>query len=147
MQDISADRAHRPLFGALMTFPAACFLVTVITDITYAKSANMTWETFSIWLLTIGLIAAGLFVVVGLIQAFAQGRWPSLIMRIGYAIALILSLFNAFVHSRDGYTAVVPTGLMLSVLVGLVLFVTWGLDLLILRQRAPRPSVRFGAER
>jgi uncharacterized membrane protein len=31
---------------------------------------------------------------------------------------------NAFVHSRDGYTAVVPTGLMLSGLVIVVLLLT-----------------------
>ena len=43
--------------------------------------------------------------------------WPH---AVGYALAVLLSLLNAFVHSRDGYTAVVPTGLMLS---GLTLFV------------------------
>ena len=32
-----------------------------------------------------------------------------------------LALINAFVHSRDGYTAVVPTGLILSVLVVAIL--------------------------
>jgi uncharacterized membrane protein len=36
----------------------------------------------------------------------------------------LLSLINAFVHSRDGYTAVVPTGLMLSGLVVVVLLLT-----------------------
>jgi uncharacterized membrane protein len=42
----------------------------------------------------------------------------------GYALAALLSLVNAFVHSRDGYTAVVPTGLMLSGLVVAVLLLT-----------------------
>jgi uncharacterized membrane protein len=36
----------------------------------------------------------------------------------------LLSLISAFVHSRDGYTAVVPTGLMLSGLVIVVLLLT-----------------------
>jgi uncharacterized membrane protein len=121
----AADVPRRSLFPALMTFPAACFIVTLITDIFYARTANMTWETFSIWLLTIGLIAAGVFVLVGLIQAFGQNRWPSMILRIGYAVALILSLFNAFIHSRDAYTSVVPSGLTLSAIVVLVLLVTW----------------------
>ena len=43
---------------------------------------------------------------------------------IGYVLAVVLALVNAFVHSRDGYTAVVPTGLMLSGLVVLVLLLT-----------------------
>jgi uncharacterized membrane protein len=38
----------------------------------------------------------------------------------------LLSLINAFVHSRDGYTAVVPTGLTLSGLV-LVIVLLMGL--------------------
>jgi uncharacterized membrane protein len=39
-------------------------------------------------------------------------------------LAMILSLFNVLVHSRDGYTSVVPTGLILSGLVVLILIVT-----------------------
>jgi len=43
---------------------------------------------------------------------------------IGNAIALILAIFNAFIHSRDAYTSVVPTGLILSALTVLILLVT-----------------------
>jgi uncharacterized membrane protein len=42
----------------------------------------------------------------------------------GYALAVVVSLINAFIHSRDGYTAVVPTGLMLSALVVVILLLT-----------------------
>jgi uncharacterized membrane protein len=136
MPNRSTDGRRRPLFPGLMTFPAACFIVTLITDIIYARSANVAWETFSVWLLTFGLLAAGLFVLVGLFQAFVQGRWPTMILRIGYAVALILSIFNAFVHSRDGYTAVVPTGLTLSVIVVIVLAATWILNLATARRPA-----------
>jgi uncharacterized membrane protein len=49
----------------------------------------------------------------------------------------LLSLFNAFVHSRDGYTAVVPTGLMLSALVVAVLILTaWATSASANRHRA-----------
>lgn len=123
------DTRRRPLFPGLMSFSASCFLLTLIFDIAYAESANMMWESASVWLLTIGLITGGVFVVVGLIEAFGFGRWPTMTLRIGYAIALILSLFNAFVHSRDAYTSVVPTGLALSTAVALVLFATWTLGL------------------
>ena len=37
---------------------------------------------------------------------------------------LVLSIINVFVHSRDAYTSVVPTGLILSALVVLILLVT-----------------------
>jgi uncharacterized membrane protein len=128
---------RRPLFPGLMGFPASCFLLTLIFDIAYANSANMMWESTSVWLLTIGLLSGAAFVLVGLVEALLLGRWPTMILRIGYAVALILSIFNAFIHSRDGYTSVVPTGLTLSVIVTLVLFATWILNLF-----APRRAVR-----
>ena len=86
----------------------------------------MLWERFSIWLITAGLIVAGLAVIAYVID-LAGGRqiaapaWPR---AIGYVLAVLLALINAFVHSRDGYTAVVPTGLMLSGLVVVVLLLT-----------------------
>lgn len=146
MPHYPADPARRSLFPALMSFPSACFLVTLITDLAYAKSASMAWETFSIWLLTIGLMAAGAIVAIGLIQAFGQGRWPSLILRWGYALALILALFNAFVHSRDGYTSVVPTGLTLSILTVVVLGATWALDTLPARHRPVTASIQTSGD-
>jgi uncharacterized membrane protein len=119
-----------------MSFPAACFILTLLTDIVYARSYNMAWETSSVWLLTIGLLAAFIFVLAGLFQAFVQGRWPSMTARIGYAIVLVLSIVNAFVHSRDGYTSVVPTGITLSAIVVLLLLAMWVVDLARAPQRA-----------
>jgi uncharacterized membrane protein len=63
-----------------------------------------------------GLVMAGLAVSAYVINAVAGRRrrgsaWPRLV---GYALAVVLAVINAFVHSRDGYTAVVPSGLMLS---------------------------------
>ena len=118
---VQGPERRRPLFAGLMSFPASCFVLTLLTDIVYANSYNMAWETASVWLLTVGLLAAFVIVLIGLFQAFVQRVWPSMISRIGYAIVLILSIFNAFVHSRDGYTSVVPTGLTLSVIVVILL--------------------------
>lgn len=140
MQNDPSGGLQRPYFTALMTFPAACFIATAMTDLIYARSANMTWETFSIWLLTIGLITAGVFVVIGLIQAFGQQRWPSMTTRAGYAIVLVLSLVNAFVHSRDGYTSVVPTGLVISAVVVVVLAATWALNQMVPSDRSHSAS-------
>lgn len=125
------------IFPALMSFPVAAFTGAMITDITYARTAEFTWTTFSIWLLTAGLIVSGIAIAVGLIDALARGRWPTLTLRIGYAVALVLALVNAFVHSRDAYTTVVPTGLTLSIATVVVMFVTIGLN---------RRAVRAGAE-
>jgi uncharacterized membrane protein len=42
----------------------------------------------------------------------------------GNVTALILSIFNCLIHTRDAYTSVVPSGLILSALVVLILLVT-----------------------
>jgi len=39
---------------------------------------------------------------------------------------LVLALFNSFIHSRDAWTSVGPTGLILSAItVGVMLFTGW----------------------
>src|SRR5258708_15915296 len=96
------------------------------------------WESFSDWLITAGLITAGFAAIVFVIDLVLGKRsrtlaWP---YAVGYVLAVLLSLLNAFVHSRDGYTAVVPTGLTLSALVVVILLVTgWAGSALVNRDR------------
>src|SRR5882757_1263402 len=103
----------RPIHKMLVSFSAAYFAGALVTDLVY-------------WQIPAGLIVAG-FAAIAYVIDLAAGRridkpaWPRVV---GYALAVLLSLMNAFVHSRDGYTAVVPTGLMLSGLVIVVLVLT-----------------------
>ena len=122
----------------LVPFPIACFAGALITDLVYWWTPDVLWERFSVWLITAGLIIAGFAAIAGVID-FAVGKrirtlaWPH---AVGYPLALLLSLINAFVHSRDGYTAIVPTGLMLSGLVVVILLVTgWVGSALVYRDR------------
>src|ERR1700688_101770 len=116
----------RPIHKILVSFSAAYFAGALVTDLVYWQTPDVLWERFSIWLIAAGLIMAGLAAIAYVID-LAGGRqidmpsWPSVV---GYALAILLSLVNAFVHSRDGYTAVVPTGLMLSGIVIAVLLLT-----------------------
>jgi uncharacterized membrane protein len=116
----------RPIHKMLVSFSAAYFAGALVTDLVYWQIPDVLWERFSIWLITAGLIVAG-FAAIAYVIDLAAGRridkpaWPRVV---GYALAVLLSLVNAFVHSRDGYTAVVPTGLMLSGLVIVVLLLT-----------------------
>jgi uncharacterized membrane protein len=124
----TAQIAGHPFHPMLVPIPIACFVGTLCTDIAYWRTANMTWAVMSAWLLTVGLIVAVFAVIAGFIDFLGDRRIRDLravwIHAIGNAIALVLSIFNVFVHSRDGYTSVVPTGLILSVLVVLILLVT-----------------------
>jgi uncharacterized membrane protein len=114
------------MHGILVSFSAAYFTGALITDLVYWRMPDVLWERFSIWLIVAGLIMAGLAIIAYAID-LAAGRQidsPAWLRAAGYALAVLLSLMNAFVHSRDGYTAVVPTGLMLSGLVIVVLVLT-----------------------
>lgn len=117
-----------PLHVMLVPIPFACFIGTLITDIAYAKTANMQWANMSAWMLTVGLIVALFAVIAGVVDFLGDRRIRDLravwIHAIGNAIALILAIVNAFIHSRDAYTSVVPTGLILSALTVLILLVT-----------------------
>lgn len=117
-----------PLHPMLVPFPIACFVGTLVTDIAYANTARMQWANFSVWLLTAGLVMAALAAIAGLIDVLGDRRIrklrPAWIHAGGNALAVVLSIVNAFVHSRDAYTSVVPTGLVLSAVVVVILLVT-----------------------
>ncbi|CAH2395686.1 DUF2231 domain-containing protein [Mesorhizobium escarrei] len=121
--------ARQPIHPILVSFSIACFVGAFITDIVYWRTVAVTWETFSIWLITVGLILAGLAIIAFVIDLVGRKHirsltWP---FAIGYVVAVLLSLINAFIHSRDAYTAVVPTGLTLSGLVIVILLFSAGM--------------------
>src|SRR6266853_1124645 len=123
---LTAKPRGRPIHKMLVSFSAAYFAGALVTDLIYWQIPDVLWERFSIWLITAGLVMAGLAAIAYVID-LAGGRridrpaWPR---AVGYTLAVLLALTNAFVHSRDGYTAMVPTGLMLSGLVVVVLLLT-----------------------
>lgn len=124
--EFAAKPRGRPLHRVLVSFSAAYFTGAFVTDLVYWRVPDVLWERFSIWLIVAGLITAALATIAYVID-LAAGRQidsPAWLRAAGYALAVLLSLMNAFVHSRDGYTAVVPTGLMLSSLVVVVLLLT-----------------------
>lgn len=126
---------RHPVHAMLAQFPFVCFTAALVTDIAYAHTASMQWETMSVWLITGGLVVAAFAVLAGIADASRNRRvrragpaWPH---AIGTIVALVLAIVNAFVHSRDGYTSVVPTGLTLSILVVVILLISnwWGAEL------------------
>jgi uncharacterized membrane protein len=116
----------RPIHKVLVSFSAAYFTGALVTDLVYWQMPDVMWERFSIWLIVAGLVLAGFAAIAYVIDLVTHRRIdrPTLPRMVGYVIAVLLSLINAFVHSRDGYTAVVPLGLKLSGLVVIVLLLT-----------------------
>ncbi|HKU85334.1 MAG TPA: DUF2231 domain-containing protein [Casimicrobiaceae bacterium] len=105
----------------LLLFPVSvvCFLAALVTDIAYAASAFLMWLHFSQWMIAVGLAIGALAALVLVIEFFASRvirtgvfGWAHLVL---FYAALVVELFNAFVHTRDGWTAVVPNGMILSI--------------------------------
>jgi uncharacterized membrane protein len=117
-----------PIHPMLVPIPIICFVGTLITDLVYWKTATIMWADMSAWLLTVGLVVSIFVVLAGLIDFLGDSRIralrPAWIHAIGNGLVIVLSIFNAFIHSRDAYTSVVPAGLILSAVVVLILVVT-----------------------
>ena len=124
----AASIAGHPIHPMLVSFPIVCFVGAFATDVIYWRSMSFVWETFSVWLLTAGLIMGALAAIAGLVDFISdpgiRALSPAWSHMLGNLLAMALSLVNVFVHSRDGYTAVVPTGLILSGIVVLILIFT-----------------------
>src|SRR5947207_10576170 len=93
----TAKARGRPIHQMLVSFSAAYFAGALVTDFVYWQIPDVLWERFSIWLITAGLIVAGLAVIAYVVdlagsRQIATPAWPR---AIGYAFAVVLSLINA----------------------------------------------------
>jgi len=113
-----------PWHAFFASLGSSLLIAALFTDLMYASNAVMQWANFSAWLITGGLVLALVSAVV-LVVELAIGRagpirWPDFGLLAG---AALLSLVNVLVHTRDAWTSVVPTGLVLSLVVAVLLVV------------------------
>ena len=106
--------AGRPVYAIFLSVAVVCFTATVLTDLTYEGSdGNLVWLEFSTWLVAAGLLFGAIALLLMLIDRLRGVGWAALLVLL---CTWIVELFNSLIHARDGWTAVVPTGLILSVI-------------------------------
>ena len=115
------------LTSLVAPFAFVSFTLALLTDLAFWQTIDLMWQNFSSWLLFAGLVFGGLAIVAGIIDLVRQetrDNGPEAVQIVGFLVVLVLAFFNSLVHAGDGWTAVVPNGLILSAVTVLAMIVT-----------------------
>ena len=108
----------------LVSIGGTLLIAAFPSDVMYSQTSLMQWSNASEWLIGAGLVFA-LLAALSLGAELLRRRW----LRISWvdfillAVATLLSLVDAFVHSRDAWTTVEPEGIWLSGISALLLVI------------------------
>lgn len=110
------------LHPGLVASGATLLIAAFVSDALYWQTLLYQWNNLSQWLVAGGLVLALLAAIAFVVDLLrGQVRQVAWLRLAGLAVAALLGLLNAFVHSRDAYTAVVPQGIALSAVTALLL--------------------------
>src|SRR5689334_5438903 len=124
----TATPAYRSPPGLLHTILLAgsvpLFLGALLSDMAYHDNYQIQWSNFASWLLAGAELFSGLallFALAGLVRATRKSGQP-LTYFLLLLVTWVLGLVNAFQHAKDAW-AVMPAGLVLSVIVTILILV------------------------
>ena len=117
--------AGHPIHPMLIPFPIAFFVGTFVCDLVFWRTGNPGWADATVWLLGAGLIMAALAAVAGLGDVLGDAQIRDLNTAWLHAganvLAVLIELYNWYSRYSHGSSVVVPTGLILSLIVVLIL--------------------------
>ena len=112
------------IYGLLNSILFGFFVAALVYDIVYARTGVVMWGKGAAWLITIGLLFAIVPRVINLVQVWITSRRSAVRTdRLDFwfnLVAIVLAIFNAFVHTRDAY-GIVPASVWLSAFTVLLL--------------------------
>lgn len=123
-----------PLHALLLAGSVPLFLGALLSDVAYGQTYQIQWANFASWLIAGALVFSGfalLFALVNMLRARRKSGRPAAYFLLLLA-AWVLGLVNAFQHAKDAY-AMMPAGLVLSVIVTLLALVAAWIGLTDLR--------------
>jgi uncharacterized membrane protein len=126
----TASIAGHPIHPMLIPFPIVFFVSTFACDVAFWITGNDIWTVAANGLLGAGIIMAALAAVVGLIDVLGEPRVRALADAWwhagGNALVVLIELYNWIARYSEGTAAVLPKGLVLSLLcVVILLFTGW----------------------
>jgi uncharacterized membrane protein len=124
----TASIAGHPIHPMLIPFPIAFFVATFVCDVVFWQTSNALWATAAIWLLGAGIVMAALAALAGLTDVLGEPRIRALSdvwwHAGGNVIVVLIQLYNWWIRYSAGTSAVVPEGLVLSLIVVCILVFT-----------------------
>lgn len=117
--------AKHPLHPAIVTFPIAFLVGAAGTDLAYWLTSDSFWARASFWLIVAGLAGGVLAALTGMVDFLKiplvrkrSAGWTHMILNV---IALVLTILNLGLRWGHPTQAVVPIGLIISVIVATLL--------------------------
>jgi uncharacterized membrane protein len=124
----TASIAGHPIHPMLIPFPIAFFVGTFVCDLVFWSTGDLGWAAATLWLLGAGLIMAALAAVAGLTDVLGDTQIRNLstawLHAGGNVLVVLIELYNWYSRYAHGAAAIVPTGLVLSLIVVLILLFT-----------------------
>lgn len=126
----TASIGGHPIHPMLIPFPIAFFIATFVVDLVFWSTDNAAWVVASQGLLGAGLVMGALAALAGLVDVTGDGRIRQLrdvwLHAGGNVAAVLIALYNWYLRYASGAEGVLPTGLILSLVVVLILaFTGW----------------------
>ncbi|WP_091340136.1 DUF2231 domain-containing protein [Alkalimonas amylolytica] len=117
-----------PIHPGLIHFPVAALLGLIATDLAFLYTADAFWARASVWLAGVGAIGGWIASVAGLMDMLLVSQIRRLITGWCHAMlaVMLLSLatLNWLLRLPDAGAAILPQGLYLSLLSGVLIVAT-----------------------
>lgn len=120
--------AGHPFHPLIVTFPIAFLTSALATDVGYWLTNDLFWAKVSIWLIGAGFVSGIVAALTGMLDFLrinrVRKRRAGWIHMVGNVTALTLSLVNWLIRLNSGTDAILPVGIILSLIVSSLLGVT-----------------------
>lgn len=117
-----------PIHPMLIHFPVAALLLLIATDIGYVMTGDFFWARAGLWLAVIGMAGGWMSGSVGLLDLIIVEQIRRLITAWCHALLAVMLLsiatLNWFIRVGEPEQLIMPWGLYLSLLTGVLITIT-----------------------
>lgn len=123
----TAKLAGHPIHPMLVSFPIAFFAGSLVADLVFWRTYDSFWFLATEWMLGAGVVMALLAAVAGFTDFLGDQRIRELSVAwwhfMGNLLVVLIEALNWYRRYEIGPDAVIPTGLVLSLVAVLILLV------------------------